>query len=53
MYFQVRPRRLWAGEFIKWIEAPHTKDEISDEEDEEAEEEVDKNDEESAEDHQA
>ncbi len=39
MYFEVKPRKTWANEFIKWVELPHNLDEIEDSADEEEEEE--------------
>jgi hypothetical protein len=36
-YFLIKPRTEWAGLFIKWLERPHTEDDISDEEDEDKE----------------
>ena len=39
MYFQVKRRKTWANEFIKWVELPHNLDEIEDSTDEEEEEE--------------
>lgn len=31
-YFYVKPRREWAKEFVLWVEAPHSLDEMSDNE---------------------
>ncbi len=30
-YFHVLPRADWANEFVKWIERPHTEDDMSEE----------------------